>query len=187
MRVRTLAVATTLLLHAAPSAAADPEIHGLRTELDGRRVMVDFQLSDAFDEEIAERVGTGLPTTFTYELELLRDRKRWFDRPLDSTTVQVVALYDAASREYLVNYKLDGKLVESRMVRNLDELRRAMTRFEHLPAFTLEPLPRRWRLLVKVRALLGSKTFLSIIPTRVSTDWRESDKFMAPEELMPPR
>lgn len=181
------ALALLPILGAAPPAAADPAIHGLDVELDGRRVMVDFELTEAFDDEIAERVGTGLPTSFVYELELLRDRKRWFDRPLDQTTVQVVAMYDAAAREYLVNYKLDGKLVESRMVRDLPELRDAMTSFEDIPAFTLEPLPRRWRLLVKVRGLLGSKTYLSIIPTRVSTDWRESDKFMAPEELMPPR
>jgi hypothetical protein len=88
------------------------------------------------------------------------------------------------AQEYLVNYKLNGKLVESRMVRSLEDLRRAMTRFEGLPAFTLEPLPRRWRLLVKVRALLGTKTLFSIIPTREATDWKESDKFWVPTDLV---
>jgi len=185
--MRVIAPLLAVLILAAVPATADPRVRGLRVSVDGRRVLVDFQLEDAFDEETAERVGTGLPTTFVYELELLRDRKRWFDRPLDSATVQVVALFDAVSREYLVNYKLNGKLIESRMVRDLDELRHAMTRFDDIPAFDLEPLPRRWRLLVKVRALLGPKTWLGIIPTRVSTDWNESHKFMAPEELMPPR
>lgn len=185
--MRAVAPLLAILFLAAVPATAEPRVRGLHVSVDGRRVLVDFRLQDAFDEETAERVTTGLPTTFVYELELLRDRKRWFDRPLDSATVQVVALFDAVSREYLVNYKLNGKLIESRMVRDLDELRVAMTRFDDIPAFDLEPLPRRWRLLVKVRALLGPKTWFAIIPTRVSTDWRESDKFMAPEELMPPR
>jgi len=175
-----------VLSPAAPARADDPQIHGLQVRLDGRRVMVDFVLTDAFDDDLVERVSSGLPTSIVYELELLRDRKRWFDRPLESSTVQVVAMFDALAREYLVNYKLDGKLVESRMARDLDELRAAMTEFDEIPAFTLEPLSRRSRLLVKVRALLGSKTLFSFIPTRVNTEWRESRKFRPPDDLLPP-
>ncbi len=180
------AVCLLLLALGAPAtAAADPEIHGLDVALDGRRVLLAFVLEDGFDREVVERVRSGLATSFTYEFELLRDRKRWLDRPLEQSELQVIAMFDAVASEYLVNYKLDGKLVESRMVRSLDELRKAMTRFEGLPAFTLEPLPRRWRLLVKARAVLGSRTLLYVIPTRVTTDWKESEKFWAPEELMP--
>ncbi len=188
---RTLVVALLpalllTLVAAAPARADDPQIHGLKVQLDGRRVMVDFVLTDGFDDDLIERVSSGLPTSIVYELELMRDRKRWFDRPLESSTVQVVAMFDARAREYLVNYKLDGKLVESRMARDLDELRTAMTEFDQLPAFTLEPLARRSRLLVKVRALLGSKTLFSFIPTRVNTEWRESPKFRPPDDLLPP-
>ena len=167
------------------AASADGRVRGLDVQVEGRRVLLDFQLVDGFDRDLLERVRSGLPTSFTYEFELLRDRKRWFDRPLDRGTLQVVAMFDATAQEYLVNYKLNGKLVESRMVRSLEDLRSAMTGFDGLPAFTLEPLPRRWRLLVKVRALLGPSTLLSIIPTREATDWKESRKFWAPDELMP--
>lgn len=184
--MRHLGFLVVLLLFVPGTALADPEIHGLDVTVDGRRVLLAFQLEDGFDREVEERVRSGLPTSFTYELELLRDRKRWLDRPLDRTSLQVIAMFDAVASEYLVNYKLDGKLVESRMVRSLDELRKAMTRFEGLPAFTLDPLPRRWRLLVKARALLGSRTLFYVIPARVTSDWKESDKFWAPEELMPP-
>ena len=181
------AVCLVLLALAAPAARADPAVRGLQVTVEGRRVLLSFQLQDGLDREIVERVRSGLPTSFTFEFELLRDRKRWLDRPIERSDLQVIAMFDAVASEYLVNYKLDGKLVESRMVRSLDELRTAMTRFEGLPAFTLDPLPRRWRLLVKARALLGTRTFFYVIPTRVTTDWKESRKFWAPEELMPPR
>ena len=184
--MRSIPLFALLTLFAPAGALADGEIRGLDVEVEGHRVLLSFQLEEGFDRDVTERVRSGLPTTFTYELELLRDRKRWFDRPLKSTTLQVIAMFDAVAQEYLVNYKLDGKLVESRMVRSLDELREAMTTFGEIPAFTLDPLPRRWRLLVKVRALLGSRTLFALIPTRVTTDWRESEKFWAPEELMPP-
>lgn len=183
MRITLFLLLLAVLVPGVASGAS--RVRGLEVEVDGRRVLLDFQLEDGFDRDLLERVRSGLPTSFTYEFELLRDRKRWLDRPLDRGNLQVVAMFDAVAQEYLVNYKLNGKLVESRMVRSLEDLRRAMSRFEGLPAFTLEPLPRRWRLLVKVRALLGSDTLFSIIPTRESTDWKESGKFWAPEELMP--
>jgi hypothetical protein len=183
MRLATCLVILSLGLPAA--AGADARLRGLEIRLDGQRVLLDFRLEDGFGREVVERVKSGLPTSFTYEFELLRDRKRWLDRPLDRATLQVIAMFDAVASEYLVNYKLDGKLVESRMVRSLEELQKAMTRFEGVPAFVLEPLPRRWRLLVKVRGLLGSRTLFAVVPTRVATDWKESEKFWAPPELMP--
>lgn len=183
--MRHLGCLVLLALLAPGAVLADARIRGLAAQVDGHRVLLDFRLEDGFDTEVVERAKSGLPTSFTYEFELLIDRKRWLDRPLDRGSLQVTAMFDAVAGEYLVNYKLDGKLVESRMVRSLEELERAMTRFEGLPAFTLEPLSRRWRLLVKVRGVLGSRTLFSLIPARLATDWQESGKFSAPEELMP--
>ena len=183
MRLATCLVILSLGLPAA--GRADARVRGLEVELDGRRVLLDFRLEDGFARHVVQRVQSGLPTSFTYEFELLRDRKRWLDRPLDRGSLQVIAMFDAVASEYLVNYKLDGKLIESRMVRSLEDLHKAMTRFEGVPAFVLEPLPRRWRLLVKVRGLLGSRTLFAVVPARVATDWKESRKFWAPPELMP--
>jgi hypothetical protein len=86
-------------------------------------------------------------------------------------------MYDAATRGYLVNYKLDGKLIESRLVRGLPDLERAMTEIEALPAFELQGLPRSWRLLVRVQADVGARTLFGVLPSRLLTDWRESEKF----------
>lgn len=155
-------------------------------EVDGNRALVSYQLEGAFDERFLERVHSGLPTGFVYRLELLKDRKRWYDRPLAETTLQVVAMYDAVSREYLVNRKLGGKLVESRMVGDLESLERELTRVETLPAFHLDGLPRSWRLLVRVRAEMGSRTILSLIPAKVHTDWVESRKFRTMNEIPAP-
>lgn len=174
-----LAFAIGFAVAPATAHAQNPRISNLVVELDGHRVLLDFRLRHAFDAAMIERVQSGLPTTVVYELELAEDRKRWFDDRLDRSELHVVAMYDGLAREYLVNYKLDGRLIESRMVETLPELEIALTRFEDLPAFTLEPGGRE-RLLVKVRAQLGSKTLLSFIPTRIDTNWKESAKFRRP-------
>jgi len=162
---------------------ADPRLSQLTVRVDGNLARVSFRLDGAIDEAFTERLASGLPTGFVYQLELLKDRKRWFDRPLETNTLQVVAMYDAATRGYLINYKLDGKLVESRMVRELADLERAMTRVEDLPAFELDSVPRAWRLLVRARAQVGSRTLFAFVPSRVTTDWRESRKFRSLNDL----
>ena len=97
-------------------------------------------------------------------------------------TLQVIAMYNAVTREYLINFKQDGKLIDSRIARTREELEQAMTRFDKLTVFHVDdvkPNPRR-RALVRARAELGSKTMLLIIPTRIETDWVKSEKFSLP-------
>lgn len=169
-------------LAAAPRAAGqetagEPRLAALTVTVDGNLARVGFRLENAITPRFVERLESGLPTGFLYRLQLLRDRKRWFDRAVEESTLQVFAMYDAATRGYLVNYKLDGKLIESRPVRGLADLERAMTDVEALPAFELQGLPRSWRLLVRVQADIGARTIFGVLPSRIVTDWRESEKF----------
>ncbi len=149
----------------------------------GQRLEVSFALQDAFGEELFERIESGLPSGFIFQFKLQRDNKRWFDRELDSSRLQVVAMYNAVTREYLVNYKQNGKLVASRVLRSRDELESAMTRFQSHSLFDLAGTGGRRRLLVRARARLGSRNILSIIPSSIHTDWVESRKFRVPEVL----
>jgi hypothetical protein len=168
------------LLFLASQVSAEPRISEIKIDLDGDRVLAGFTLRDAFDRRLAERIDSGLPTTIVYSFELHRDRKRWFDHRLKDTALEVTAMHDAVARAYTVHYKLDGELVESRTVRDLKALEEAMTQILELPVFTVEGLPRSWRLLLKVQAELGSRTILSFIPTAITTEWKESRKFHAP-------
>ena len=178
--MRSALVVFWLLVFAASAAAEDPRVRGLQVSLEGDRVLASFTLHNAFDRRLSERIDSGLPTTIIYWFELHRDRKRWYDRRLQENTLEVVAVYDAVARAYNVHYKLDDKLVESRTVRERQEVQNAMTRIGPLPVFTLEDIPRRTRVLVKIRAELGSRNFLSFVPVTIATDWVESNKLRAP-------
>ena len=156
-----------------------PRLSEPQVDLDGPRIEVSFALLDGFNDELLERIRTGLPSGHVFDLRLLRDRKRWFDVQIDASRLEVVASYDAVTREYLVNTKQDGKLIESKVVRDEAELERALTRFEAVPVFTLEGGGNR--LLVRMRAEIDSTNFLFFIPRRVATAWRYSRKFRPPE------
>lgn len=164
------------LLAGSAAPAAEPAVRDLSIALDGVQVLASFRLADGMSAELRERIESGLPTGFVFELELLRDRQRWWDESLGSTRIEVVAMFNAVTREYLVNTKLEGKLIDSRTLREADELERVMTRFAALPVFVLRGASRRERYLVRVRAELGTGNLLGFVPVMRSTDWVESNK-----------
>ena len=164
----------------ASEARAVARISDLRTVLDGEQVLASFTLSGGIDGRLARRIDSGLPTSITYEIELHKDRKRWYDNRLDRSTLEVMAVHDAVARTYNVHFRLDGELIESRTVRDREALVAAMTRVERAPVFTLGSGTPRGRLLIKVRAELGSRTILSFIPVSILTDWKASNKFRYP-------
>ena len=161
---------------AAPAAAAEPHIRDLSIVVDGLQVLASFRLEDGFTPGLLERIQSGLPTGFVYELELACDRKRWWDDGLEASRLEVVAMFNAVTREYLVNTKLEGKLLDSRTLRDTGDLERAMTGFSALPVFTIEPDCARERYLVRARVELGTSNWLGFIPVLKTTDWVESNK-----------
>lgn len=166
---------------AAAQNAADAHIGGLRVQLDGNQLLVDFQLVGAFDEELQQRIDSGLPTALVYELELVRARRSFFDKSLADGELQVIAMYNALTREYLINFKHDGNLIFSKVVREAAELRKAMTEIGALPAFAASE---RWsdeKLQLRVRAELGTGTAFFFIPHTLRTGWSESASFRLQE------
>lgn len=172
-----------LLVGLLAAASTGPEIRDLSIAASGGQVLVSFRIEDAFTPELRERIASGLPTSLVYELELLRDRKRWWDRGVDTSRIEIVAMYNAVTDEYLVNTKHDGKLIGSRTVREVAELERAMTELGAFPAFAVEPESARTRYLVRARIGLGAGTFLGFIPYQRTSPWIESNKvrFSPPE------
>jgi hypothetical protein len=174
-----LALLMTLSLAATPALGAGEraQISDLTLSDGDGQLLVSFRLLHAFSDSTLERIQSGLPTGFTYKLVMERERNWWFDKRVERTDLDVVAMYNAITREYLVNYKQDGRLVDSRVVTSPEDLRRAMTIFHAWPAFELDRDFRR-NLVVKIQAELGSKTILALFPTTVRTRWLETERFL---------
>lgn len=171
-------------LSVAVMAAAEggkPALSDLQVSTDGQQVSVSLRLENAFDDRLLARLDSGLPTELTYRFRLYKDRKRWWDNDIGKSSFQVIAMYNAVSREYLVNYKHDGRLTDTRVVRSLEELEQAMTVLDQVQIFTLRTLPPKAQLLVRARVELGSGTWLFVFPTTRTTDWARSRKFRPSE------
>ena len=164
------------------SSSDRPTLNDFRVSLQGRQVEVSVQLVNGFTDELFERIETGLATGYTYHFVLYRDQKRWWDNKLDSSKLDVTASYDAVTREFLINYKQNGKVIDSRIARDRDELERFMTHIDGVTVFELGALNPKRRYLLRGRAILGSKTSLLIIPSQITTEWVRSRKFRPPAE-----
>ncbi|HXU45330.1 MAG TPA: DUF4390 domain-containing protein [Thermoanaerobaculia bacterium] len=169
-----------LFLTFGTTAWADAEISGLKVTLDGDRALVSLRLKNGISRRLLDRIESGLPTQVVYELELARDRKRWYDQGLARATLELTAVFDAVARETSVHYRLGGELIESRTVRDRPGVMDALSRIERVPAFSLGGLAPGVRYLVRARAILGTHTVLAIIPADIRTDWAESNKFRRP-------
>jgi hypothetical protein len=171
--VRILIISIALALTAAAASAADPDIRNLSATAKGSSVSVRFSLASAFDDhELLDSIRSGLPTSFSYIVEIFRDRPRWFDQGLDRSRIEVIATFNSITREYLLNYRRDRRLVRSETFSDLAALQRRMTTIDETNLFDIGDR-RPYKLKVRVKADLMRGWLLYVIPWEVSTRWRE--------------
>lgn len=162
-------------------SSGKPDISDLSVALEERNLEVGFMLRGAFDDELIERIDAGLPSGFSFQFKLVRPMRFWFDNTLASSRLDVEASYNAVTREYQVNFKHNGKLTDSRVLTDRDELEEALTRVEAFSPFPLDGVAARKPVHLRVRAELGSRNLLLLIPTTIQTEWVESERFLLEE------
>jgi len=112
-----------------------------------------------------------VPTSFTYIVEVYRDRPNWFDEGIDRSRIEVIATFNSVTREYLLNYRRDRKLVRSETVSDLSALQQRMTVIDEPGLFDIGTRP-PYKLKVRAKADLMRDWLLYFIPREMSTRWR---------------
>ena len=63
-------------------------------------VQVSFEIKNAFTNDIEEGIKSGIPTTFTFFIELYQKQGLWFDKTLAGMTFRHTVKYDTLKEEY---------------------------------------------------------------------------------------
>jgi hypothetical protein len=71
-------------------------------------VLVSFELTDGYTEEVKDAVHSGLKTTFTYTVELRQDVPAWVDRTIATSVITNTVQYDNLTRRATLVRTLDG-------------------------------------------------------------------------------
>jgi len=131
--------------------AGEADLSVLPIARDGQ-VLVSFELSDGLTEDVRDAIQSGLPTTFSYVLELRRGTATWFDRTIAAVTMTATVRFDNLTRRYQMSRTLDGRVEDARPTEDRDAVRRWMTRFEHVPLLTTSALEANGEYYIRVRA-----------------------------------
>lgn len=157
----------------AAAAAPRPTVENLSAVATQGKVSVRFTLDGAFRErEMTQALQSGLPTSFTYNIEIYRDRPHWFNEEVDRARVEVICTFNSVTREYLLNYRRDRHLVRSETFTDLAALVRAMTSIDEPSLFEIGPR-KHYKLKVRVKADLMRGWLMYVIPWEISTHWRD--------------
>ncbi len=158
---------------AASVLAADPTIDNLTATAANGKVSAHFTLLNAFDRaEIVQGLQSGVPTSFGYVVEVYRARPSWFDEGIDRSHIEVIATFNSVTREYLMNYRRDRKLVRSETFTDLEKLEKRMTTIDEPDLFDVGNR-RPYKLRLRVKADLMRGWALYFIPWNFSTRWRD--------------
>jgi len=174
--VRALSLVTLLLIATSLPAAAPPKptIENLSATAAQGKVSVRFTLDGAFrNGEMVEALQSGLPTSFTYNVEIYRDRPYWFNDDFGRAGIEVICTFNSVTREYLLNYRRDRHLVRSETFTDLAALVRRMTAIDEPNLFDIGTR-RPYKLKVRVKADLMRGWLMYVIPWEISTRWRDT-------------
>jgi hypothetical protein len=131
-------------------AAADQVIRVTPLTRDGQ-VFVSFEADAAIDRELEQTIQSGLPTTFTYDVELGRASALWFDRSVASATIAATVRYDNLTRRYNVYLLQDGRVLETHPTDSATAVTQLVSNFHRLPLFSTRQLQANTEYYVRVR------------------------------------
>jgi len=168
--VRSLCASLFLLL-ASAAFAADPKIEHLTATANSGQVTVRFALSHLFDrDELLHALQSGAPTGITYVVEIYRDRPNWLDEGIARARIEVIATFNSVTREYLLNYRRDRRLVRSETFSDLAALQKRMTSIDEANLFDIGNR-KPYKLKVRAKADLTKGWLFYVIPWDSSTHW----------------
>jgi hypothetical protein len=164
--IRWGAIGLVLLLLTAATVRSEESLR-ITPFLTGNRVLVSFELNDAYNDAVREAIASGLRTTFTYQLELRTPG--WIDRTVGTTIVATTDQYDNLTRRHTLTRTIDGR-VENALVTEDDAVVKTwLTKWNRVPladTASLDPARDYYvRVTTRARPLGGS--FLGLTKTIV--------------------
>jgi hypothetical protein len=153
-----------LLLIAATTLRAQETLR-ITPTISENRVVVSFELNDAYTDAVREAIASGLRTTFTYQLELRTPA--WIDRTVGTTIVATTDQYDNLTRRHTLTRTVDGRVEDVLVTEDNAVVKTWLTKWARVPvADTAQLDPARdyyVRVTTRTRPLGGS--FLGLTKT----------------------
>lgn len=141
---------------ASPATAGDAVIDELIVTNSSKDVLLYFTVKNAFVPDMEKGVQNGIPATFTFFVELYRNRQGWMDQEVVSLSFTHTLTYDNLKDEYRVEFsEKNGRSVTTR---SLPEAKKLMTEVNGFAVAPLDQLIPDKDYTLRVKARLEEKT-----------------------------
>jgi len=172
--------ALTLAL-AAVAQGGEPQgptdLPGVSTWVSGVELHVSAKLSPGLPRDVEERLVSGLATTVLWRVRLFAFRNLWWDGLKDERQYGVTGTFRPVSGDFLVERRLDGRLLGSKVVASKADALAALSEVPGLPLFIMGSHLDGKQLVVRVKCAYARGVTLGVVPTTVETDWVRSGIF----------
>lgn len=98
--ILVLAIAVLVHLSSVMAYSMDAMVDKVVVINNPEDIQMSFEIKNAFTKEIEEGIKSGIPTSFTFFVELYRKRGLWFNEQLNSMTFKHTVKYDTLKEEY---------------------------------------------------------------------------------------
>jgi hypothetical protein len=99
----------------------------------GDEVVVSFELSDAYTQELREAISSGLLTRFTYEIELKMSVAGWVDRTIETVVITTTNRFDNLTRNHKLTRVVNGREIDSLVTADEAAVQQWLTTVKRLP------------------------------------------------------
>ncbi len=130
-------------------ATDTPRISDISIKNDRTMLYVSFRLENAFPDEVRGALQSGIPLTFSFDMEI-ESPGVLFDSTIVSKTITRQIRYDALKGEYMVRYDLHAHRVF--MVNEMDEACSLIAEVENIPLVRLSKLAPHETYILRTRA-----------------------------------
>ena len=166
------------LIQASPLYAQNAAITDFTVSNSESQLLLYLTVTDCFTDDMESAIHNGIPATFTFYIDIYRERPNWPDKKIRKYEFDHIIEYDSLKKEYRINR---GDKNDSKLTTSPDEAKMLMSEvngFEILPLAEIDP-ESTYR--IRVKAKLARKTlplyFHYLIPFTslwdFETEWHE--------------
>ncbi len=171
-------------------AFADPSIVNIDVQTRGRLVTMSASLLNGLTDSILEAIHSGIPVTFTYQIELVQTIPLWADKVVSRNTISNTIQYDSLKKAY--RFSSIGRNVQQRVVtKNINRYKTLMTALKNIPIASIKKIDYNQTYFIRVKADVETDRFwfpfnyiFFFVPFNdVKTSWAESSPLVWKPEI----
>ncbi|MBW2467379.1 MAG: DUF4390 domain-containing protein [Deltaproteobacteria bacterium] len=119
------------------------------------QILLYLTVTDCFTGEMEDAIHNGIPATFTFYVEIYRQRSRWPDRKIKKYEFNHIIEYDSLKKEYKVRREEKN---DYKMTSSLGDAKLLMSEINGFAVLPLEEIDPKSFYIIRVKAKLARKT-----------------------------